>query len=114
MMKQRGFNDFLPYGDPKLEATEGRRSKASKLQWLLLIYGLCYFIFIRYFVNQITDSKIRNIICAVLSVIAMILLIATGLQNIKRRDRAISYGTWLPPLVIIFIAMLEYYSGELF
>lgn len=113
-MKQKEFNDFLPYGEPKLEATEGRRSKASKLQWFLLIYGLCYFIFIRYFVDQITDSTARNILCAVLSVIAVILLIATGIQNIKRRDRAFSYGTWLPPMAIIFIAMLEYYSGDLF
>lgn len=44
-MKQKEFNDFLPYGNPKLEATKGRKSKASKLQWLRLIYGLCYFIF---------------------------------------------------------------------
>ena len=81
---------------------------AAAYLWAVLFY------LFRYFVDQITDSKIRNIICAVLSVVAVLLLIVTRIQNRKRPDTSFSWGFGFPPMAITYIAMFEYYSSELF
>jgi len=85
---------MLTNKEERLDTTYGPRQKADALQMTSMLYGLAYVLLVGEGPKYMDDHHMRNMIFLVLTGIAVVIMLITGLHNRSKTNRAFSWSMW--------------------